>query len=887
MEDRGKGKAENRAKPTDNACVTDASGNIVMTAAPTASPVRAPQPDKQPSYLVPKYNNVEYTYDAVGNRLSMTTEAGTTNYRYNDADQLTQAGDTKYSYDANGNRITEDGAKGKVNYFYTSANRLSQVSFAEGSFASYGYDALGRKVARTELTYKAWTENGQTEEGQESETEESAPSDKGGSGKSECAPGKSNGNVKSQGGNALLNGNGNKYGLLKKLGHPLMPDMKADVEQTSYLYMGLSNTIHKEYSDKGSPYAEYVMGPNQSIVSRKMFGLHGLSNPAKEPSLDTNGGMLYYAYNGRHTVSELTDRHGDVIESYRYDAFGGITSGITAPYNTASYTGQHYDDVAGLMDMKARWYDPTAGRFLQQDTWAGSMTTPWTQNRYAYVGNNPINLWDPTGNVPEWVRSQSSHVEAYGDHVDSFWWKKWTFQSYSSSYGAVSLVSTTRDLRNIYEDYTQDKYETWNYGFEYVRSIFGPHPTTGETIQVGEEKGSSTETYSETTVYTWTNTITAGQVAAQNQEVLQGYGPPPENAIVTAKKSAVNGVLISAEINAVSFMSLTSVQQLMVANRVYSFIGEASAGSQSPQEQSSILEYTDSFGMGGGTPDDEEQLKKLFDARDSGKTTEREEDSYEGDGKYPSAIQSEIRHLSDLWFLAEGDTDMQNQIHAAANALRTIGDAGSNYAVLRLNTFIPLDSVSVPLVGSFSGDGEQRGYDVNSLSVRTQQYVVINTDTGLTTAANYVGATHKLEDGNEVGSLRASNANMSVTSLQQEGTTFIHATINVSNPMVKIAPPIDYDVFVNTSDGRIAGVANNFPAYEVYMSSNGGEYEALYQYMPSNPTNMFAACLMCLTMKLSKKLGGPDEKFYSRNSYVCCDYDIFNYYYRSNCSRIW
>lgn len=37
---------------------------------------------------------------------------------------------------------------------------------------------------------------------------------------------------------------------------------------------------------------------------------------------------------------------------------------------------------------------------------------------------------------------------------------------------------------------------------------------------------------------------------------------------------------------------------------------------------------------------------------------------------------------------------------------------------------------------------------------------------------------------------------------------------------------------------RVAGVSNTFPAYEIYMSNNGGAYgggyQSLYQYMPSS-----------------------------------------------------
>jgi RHS repeat-associated protein len=106
---------------------------------------------------------------------------------------------------------------------------------------------------------------------------------------------------------------------------------------------------------------------------------------------------MYYHYDGMRNVTELTDRNGDSIEQYRYDAFGGLYTGVTAPYNTYTLAGKSYDPKANLVDMHARWYQAQNGRFTTADPYRGEMLTPYTQNRYAYVGNNPINRWDPLG----------------------------------------------------------------------------------------------------------------------------------------------------------------------------------------------------------------------------------------------------------------------------------------------------------------------------------------------------------------------------------------------------------------------------------------------------------------------------------------------------------
>jgi uncharacterized protein RhaS with RHS repeats len=82
--------------------------------------------------------NAEYSYDAVGNLLSRTTELSgnghtigmrlRTQYAYNEADQLLQAGATTYTYDANGNRVVKaDPVKGRIAYGYDPVDRLISV----------------------------------------------------------------------------------------------------------------------------------------------------------------------------------------------------------------------------------------------------------------------------------------------------------------------------------------------------------------------------------------------------------------------------------------------------------------------------------------------------------------------------------------------------------------------------------------------------------------------------------------------------------------------------------------------------------------------------------------------------------------------------------------
>jgi RHS repeat-associated protein len=85
----------------------------------------------------------ECTYDAVGNRQTMTSPDGETSYTYDAANRLTSVGGVAYTWDANGN-LTSDGVR---SYSYDHANRLTQVT--QGSVtAQYVYNGDGVRISK-------------------------------------------------------------------------------------------------------------------------------------------------------------------------------------------------------------------------------------------------------------------------------------------------------------------------------------------------------------------------------------------------------------------------------------------------------------------------------------------------------------------------------------------------------------------------------------------------------------------------------------------------------------------------------------------------------------------------------------------------------------------
>ena len=62
-----------------------------------------------------------------------------------------------------------------------------------------------------------------------------------------------------------------------------------------------------------------------------------------------------------------------------------------------TYTGKQLDAATGLCYFDARYYDPSTGRFVTEDTYQGSLDDPATLNRYVYASDDPMRYTDPTG----------------------------------------------------------------------------------------------------------------------------------------------------------------------------------------------------------------------------------------------------------------------------------------------------------------------------------------------------------------------------------------------------------------------------------------------------------------------------------------------------------
>ncbi len=89
-----------------------------------------------------------YTYDANGNRLSVTRPNGVTNASYDNQDRLLQYGATTYAYTANGELVSQSTANQTTQYSYDVLGNLLTVALPNGTNVSYVVDGRNRRVGR-------------------------------------------------------------------------------------------------------------------------------------------------------------------------------------------------------------------------------------------------------------------------------------------------------------------------------------------------------------------------------------------------------------------------------------------------------------------------------------------------------------------------------------------------------------------------------------------------------------------------------------------------------------------------------------------------------------------------------------------------------------------
>ena len=317
-----------------------------------------------------------YTYDKVGNRKTQTSEGKTLNYSYNNLDQLLniKQGDktiSTFEYDNRGNQIKETtleltlslGEPGSPGY-------ESKDHF---TVTNYSYDLRNQLTNVSVKTPKAFEHPGTVDD--VTYTTETTQNKYGASGK--------------------------RIGRLEK------------GITTRYYYTG--DALLYSTNEKNVLETENILDPSGSVIASKRF-----LDPSEIDSQKYANKYYVFNYDARGSVTNVIAPNGSVVKGYDYDEFGNTEQKGEADFlNDITFTSSVADTSSNLQYMNSRFYQPSTGRFLSQDSYSGNAYDPWTRNLYSYCGNNPVNYIDPTGYLEEW-RVFAEAAQASFDYANKY-----------------------------------------------------------------------------------------------------------------------------------------------------------------------------------------------------------------------------------------------------------------------------------------------------------------------------------------------------------------------------------------------------------------------------------------------------------------------------------
>lgn len=275
-----------------------------------------------------------------------------TNFNYDPLSRLTQAsypdgGLYKYTFDKVDNRATATVGTALTNYTYNADSQLAQ-----GGNLTYYYDNNGNQIQRTQT--------------------------------------------------GLQENHKYTWDFENRLVRYVMPNNNTH----NYIYDGKGNLLEKEFSTAKTRYVTDISGSlSRMLGTASAYGsggmtdsyVYGLSMVSQGWAGGTSSTREYLLEDGLGNIRFITGSSGDKKLGRYYDPFGNVRKNDGVGASLFQFSGEMYNDTLGYHFLRARYYDPQTGRFISKDPVKGVLTIPQTQNPYAYAGNNPINMSDPSG----------------------------------------------------------------------------------------------------------------------------------------------------------------------------------------------------------------------------------------------------------------------------------------------------------------------------------------------------------------------------------------------------------------------------------------------------------------------------------------------------------
>ena len=374
----------------------DAGGNKTSVVVPSGITTYTYDPLNRLSKVTdPDGGVTNYTYDAVGNRTGVTYPNNTkAEYTYDALNRLVLLENKRsddsvistYSYTLGqvGNRIKIQEDNGRiVEYTYDAIYRLVQEDITDPSLGNrivnYTYDSVGNRLTRNDsvegLTSYIYDENDRLL------TENNTTY------------------AYDNNGNTISRTEGTDITAYSYDFENRLIQVQTPSSLINYVYNAKGNRVQSNVNgiitnylvDENRSYAQVLEERNDAgdLIVSYIYGSDLIEQD--------RGTASYYHYDGQGSTRVLTDFTQAVTDSYTYDAFGILLNRQGLTPNNYLYTGEQYDGNIGFYYLRARYMNPTTGRFITRDIYPGNIFDPRSLHQYLYAYADPVNNLDPSG----------------------------------------------------------------------------------------------------------------------------------------------------------------------------------------------------------------------------------------------------------------------------------------------------------------------------------------------------------------------------------------------------------------------------------------------------------------------------------------------------------
>ena len=459
------GTSVDYAWDTANELVSVTDNRIGGTTTAAYTPTRRPSTLAQPNGI-----GLTYSYDALDRVTSMLWRQGAS----------PAFGSWAYTHNERGQRLTSTDATGRIaTYTYDTAARLASETITgdargasfNGALA-YALDAVGNRASRTStlpaLGAQSFTYNANDEI----------------SGDTVDA----NGNTKSSDGHSFA------YDFENRL-------ISKDSGAVTIAYDCDGNRVAKTVAGVTTRYLVDDLNPTGYLqVLEEVVGgavqtryTYGDRIVSQTRDVSTTPATSYYGFDAHGNITFLTDASGAVTDSYDHDAWGILVASTGSTPNTRLYAGEEFDPDLGLINLRARLYDPRTGRFLTLDPLdikaaqsaspgaqvanaiarirphigaalyldglsdvpsSSRLLTPLSLKRYLYASSDPLMFIDPSGRIDA-ISEANFIAAAYATAVVALKVAAGIAATYIFISAALEAINTIVD--SIVEDLEKDE----------------------------------------------------------------------------------------------------------------------------------------------------------------------------------------------------------------------------------------------------------------------------------------------------------------------------------------------------------------------------------------------------------------------------------------------